>query len=63
MKYVICYFVAFVLIIPPFLIGILYLIWNMSFSGRQNKIWFNKGGNLLHDKFRYGCMIDNLLEF
>ena len=63
MKYVICYLTVFVLLIPPFLIAILYLIWNVSFSRRENGKWFKKGGNLLHDKFGYGCMIDNLLEF
>jgi hypothetical protein len=62
MKKVICYTAALILLIPPFTIATIYLVWNLSLSRKENKKWWKKGGNLLHDKFGYGTMIDNLVN-
>ena len=62
MKYIICYTAAFILFIPPAIIGcityIISAIWKFKFGLRE----FQKGSHWLHERYNYGKLIDNLLE-
>lgn len=56
MKNLILYIAVIILLVPPFIMGCINWIW------KPNKKGFKKGSNWLHDKFGYGCWIDNLME-
>jgi len=56
MKYIICYFAAFILFIPPIIMGCITWIW------KPNRAGFLKGSQYLDNKYNYGKLIDNLLE-
>jgi hypothetical protein len=62
MKHVICWLLALVLMIPAFIIGFLYFLWNMELTRKENVRWFKWGCNLLDRKFKYNKLIDYLTE-
>lgn len=56
MKYVIIYTAVIILFIPPIILGCITWLW------KPNREGFCKGSQWLHNKFGYGCWIDNLLD-
>lgn len=56
MKYIICYTLAFILMIPAIFLGCLTWLW------KPNKRGFLNGSQWLDEQFNYGKFIDNLLD-
>jgi hypothetical protein len=62
MKHIICCLAAFILMLPPAIIGcityIISAVWEFKFGYNQ----FLKGSQWLDVQYNYGKLIENLLE-